>query len=129
MCLKKGKLMLFFEFWARLFSLDLQWFVELAMENIFWVFFFALITFIYKDMKWSWKTFFIVIFWFWICIPFIGDYLGIVYLVGGFLFLNYASRLVILTFTETIPSLKGRLAMIMLLQFFAVLIFYNLFLV
>lgn len=121
--------MLFFEFWANLFSLNLQWFVELAMNNIFWVFLFGMVGFIYNDMKFKLSTFFVVVFWFWICIPFIGDYLGLVYLVGGLLFLNYTSRLVVLSFTETIPSLKGRLAVVMLFQFFAVLIFYNLFLV
>jgi hypothetical protein len=121
--------MLPLEFIERLFFLDLQWFVELAMDNIFWVFFFGMAAFIYHDMKWSWKIYFVTIFWFWICVPFIGDYLGLVYLVGGFLFLNYMSRLLVTTFTETIPSLKGRLALVMLLQFFAVLIIYNLFLV
>jgi hypothetical protein len=121
--------MLLFEFFSHLMLLDLQWFVELAMDNIFWVFLFGMITFVYRDLKWSWKTYFVVIFWFWICIPFISDFLGLVYLVGGFLFLNYMSRLIVTTFTETIPSLKGRLALVMLLQFFGVLIIYNLFLV
>ncbi len=120
--------MLVYEFFARLVSLDLQWFVELTIDNIFWVFFFAMITFVYHDLKFNWKTFFVVIFWFWISIPFLNSTLGLVYLVGGFLFLNYVSRLVITTFTESIPSLKGRLAMVMLFQFFAVLILYNLFL-
>lgn len=116
------------EFFVRLLSLDLQWFIELAMDNIFWVFLFVLIAFVYNEFKWNAKTFFIVIFWFWISIPFIGS-LGWIYLVGGFFFLNYVSRITLLTFTETIPSLKGRLPIIMLIQFFTVLIIYNLFLV
>jgi len=118
--------MIFYEFISRLLSLDFVWFVQLTMDNIFWVFLFGMITFVYHDMKWKWVTFFGIIFWFWISIPFIHS-IGMVYLVGGFFFLNYTSRLIITTFTETIPSLKGRLAFVMLLQFFAVLIFYNLF--
>lgn len=121
--------MLFYEFFAHLFSFNLQWFVELAMDNIFWVFFFGMISFIYNDLKFKWTTFFVVIFWFWICIPFIHDYLGLVYLVAGLLFLNYISRVTVTVMTETVPALKGKIAPIILLQFFAVLIFYNLFLV
>jgi len=121
--------MLFYEFFVKLVSLDLQWFVELAMENIFWVFFFVMISFIYNELKFKWTTFFVVFFWFWICIPFIHDYLGLVYMVGGFFFINYVSRTIVTIFTETVPALKGKIAPIILLQFFAVLILYNLFLV
>jgi len=121
--------MLLYEAFARLVSLDLQWFVELTMNNIFWLFVFTLITYVYCGMKWSWKTFLVTIFWFWISIPFLSGTLGLAYLVGGLLFLNYTSRLVVLTFTDTIPSLKDRMPLVMFLQFLAVLIFYNYFLV
>ncbi|MBU2100191.1 hypothetical protein KKG83_06875 [Candidatus Micrarchaeota archaeon] len=120
--------MLPFEFIGHLLSLDLQWFVELAMNNLLWLFIFIAAAFVYNNMKWSAKHFFVGFFYLWLLIYFV-PMLGWIYLVGGFLFLNYVSRIVVLTFFGNIPALKDSYPAIMVIQFFAVLVYYNLFLV
>ncbi len=118
--------MFVFEFFSSLFSLDLQWFVEAAMNNLVWVFVFGLVAFVYNDMKWSAKNFFVSVFYIMMLVDFV-PYFGWVYLVGGFFFLNYVSRIVILTFAGNIPALKNSFPAIMAIQFWLVLIYYNLF--
>ncbi len=120
--------MLVFEFFSRLLALDLMWFVQLAMDNLVWVFVFGMAAFIYNNMKWSSKYFFVSVFYIWTLINFV-PMVGWVYLVGGFFFLNYISRVIILTFAGNIESLKESFPAIMAVQFWLVLIYYNLFLV
>jgi hypothetical protein len=120
--------MLPFEFIGNVLSLNLQWFVELVMGNLLWVFVFIMLTFINNEMKWSTKIFFVALFYVWTTITLIPA-LGLVFLVGGFLFFTYITRVVAIIFTENIPSLKDRLPLVLALQFIGSLIYYNLFMV
>ena len=100
--------MLTLEFIAKIISLDLQWFVELAMNNLVFLFMFLAFTFVFSEMKFSPKIFVV----FTIAIIAFEEFLaeiGVFYLVGGFLFLYYVSTIALLAFTETIPALKGRI--------------------
>jgi hypothetical protein len=52
--------------------------------------------------------------------------LNIVILVGGFLFVYYIGEVILLTFTETIPSLKGKLPFTLTIYFFIMVALYAL---
>ncbi len=120
--------MLPFEFIGNLLSFNVQWFVELIMNNLLWLFVFVLATYVNHDMQWSWKSFFVITFYIWLNITFFPE-IGVVFLVGGFFFLLYVGRIILITFTETVPSLKGRVAPIMAIHFLATLFYYNFFVI
>ena len=54
--------------------------------------------------------------------------MGLIILVAGFLFFYYIAEVTMLTFTETVPSLKGKIPFILTLYFFVMFAVYNLFL-
>ncbi|MFH1663425.1 MAG: hypothetical protein ABH986_01200 [archaeon] len=120
--------MIVIDFFVNLVSLNLQWFVELGMNNLIWVFVFLTAAFVYNEMHWSPKYFFVSVFYILTLVEFV-PMLGWVYLVGGFFFLNYVSRITIMTFAGQISWLKDSFPAIMAVQFWLVLIYYNLFLV
>jgi hypothetical protein len=117
--------MLSVEWLPRLISLDLMWFVELAMDNLLWVFAFIAIIFIYNNMKFSYKKFIILFF---AIFPFVEFFqsVGIIILVGSFLFVYYVFELILLTFTETVPSLKGKIPFILTIYFFLMITLHGL---
>ncbi|PIN98389.1 MAG: hypothetical protein COT90_04595 [Candidatus Diapherotrites archaeon CG10_big_fil_rev_8_21_14_0_10_31_34] len=116
--------MLFYGFWANLFSLNLQWFVELAMENILFVFIFIAGTFVYNKMKFSLKFFIVIIISYVSYIEFF-DKIGIVILASAFLFVYYLGEVALLTFTGTISSIKDRVPLILTVYFIVMIILYN----
>ena len=117
--------MLTLEFFTRLFQLDLQWFVELAMNNLVWVFALIAVTFVYNNLKFSWKIFIVIVIMIFSTVEALGS-INIVILVGGFLFVYYIGEVIILTFTETIPSLKGKMPFMLTIYFFIIVTLYAL---
>ena len=115
--------MLTIDFFTHLATLDFQWFVELAMDNILWVFALIAITVIYNEMKWSTKIFIVIVLMIFSTVEAF-EVLGIIILVGGFLFVYYIGEVVLLNFTETIPSLKGKLPFVLTIYFFLMTILY-----
>ena len=109
--------MLTLDFFTHLAMLDLQWFVELAMNNIFWVFVLLAITFVYNEMKWSTKIFIVIVIMIFSTVEAF-EVMGIIILVGGFLFVYYIGEIILLSFTETIPSLKGKMPFVLTIYFF-----------
>jgi len=116
--------MLSVEWIPRLISLDLMWFIELAMDNLLWVFLFVSVIFVYNNMKFSFRNFIIVLF---AIFPFVDFFasINIIILVGGFLFVYYICEVMILTFTETVPSLQGKIPFILTLYFFVMIVLYS----
>ncbi|MBU2100193.1 hypothetical protein KKG83_06865 [Candidatus Micrarchaeota archaeon] len=117
--------MLTLEFFTRLFQLDLQWFVELAMHNLLWVFALVAVTFVYNNLKFSWKIFIVIVIMIFSTVEAF-ESVNIVILVGGFLFVYYIGEVILLTFTETIPSLKGKLPFTLTIYFFIMVALYAL---
>lgn len=103
--------MLSVEWIPRLISLDLQWFIEIAMDNLLWIFMFAAIVFIYNK-KFSWKFFLILVLGVVGYVEFM-EGIGIILLVAMFLFVYYTGEVIILTFAESVPSLKNRFPLIL----------------
>ncbi len=89
--------MLSLEWIPKLFSLDLQWFIELAMNNLVWVFMFLAITFVFNEMKFSPKIFIVLILGLIGFEEFLAE-MEIYYLVAGFLFVFYVLELIVLVF-------------------------------
>ncbi|MFH1895029.1 MAG: hypothetical protein ABIJ74_00395 [archaeon] len=119
--------MLSLEWIPRLISLDLMWFVELAMNNLVWVMVFVGITFIFNEMKFSPKIFVVLSLGLIGFEEFFAE-MGIFYLVGGFLFVFYVFEFIVLVFAEAIPSLKGKLPFVETIYFLAILTIYFVFL-
>ncbi|MFH1663427.1 MAG: hypothetical protein ABH986_01210 [archaeon] len=116
--------MLSIDFFVKFATLDLQWFVELAMDNLLWVFLFIAVAFVYNNNKFSLKMFLVILISIISYIEFF-DAVGIIFLVGGFLFVYYAVEVILLTFTETMPQLKGKIAFVLTVYFFVMLTLYN----
>jgi len=119
--------MLTLEFISRIASLDLQWFVQLFLDNLVLAFIFLVITFIFNEMKFSPKIFVVLSVGLIVAEEFLAE-MGIIWLVGGFLFVYYISEFVVLTFAESIPKLKNRLPLVETIFFFSLLAVYFVFL-
>ncbi len=103
--------MLSVEWIPRLISLDLMWFVELIMGNLLWAFMFFAIVFVYNE-KFTWKFLIILVLGIFGYLEFLAG-VNLVVLVAGFLFVYYTLEVVLLNFTETVPSLKGKIPLVL----------------
>jgi len=117
--------MLSIEWIPRLVALDLQWFVELAMDNLLWVFLLLAITFIYNSNKFSLRNFLVIVIMIFSTVEALGN-VGIVILVGSFLFVYYIVEVILVTFTETVPGFQGKIPFVLTIYFFVMLVLYNL---
>jgi len=117
--------MLTLDFFVKLVSLDLQWFVELIMNNLLWVFAMTAVTIVYNKMKFSWTIFIVIIIMIFSTVEAL-ESIGIVILIGGFLFVYYIGEVTLLTFTSNIPSMKDKIPFILTIYFFLMIILYNL---
>jgi len=118
--------MLSLEWIPRLFSLDLMWFIYLAMDGLLWVFLFSFVVFVYNKMKFSFRIFAVIVLA-WLSFIEFFDALGIVTLAGGFIFVYYIGQFVILNLISTVSSLKNRIPFVLTLYFLAMFAFYNIF--
>ena len=117
--------MLTLDFFVKLVSLGLQWFVELIMNNLLWVFAMTAVTIVYNKMKFSWTIFIVIIIMIFSTVEAL-ESIGIVILIGGFLFVYYIGEVTLLTFTSNIPSMKDKIPFILTIYFFLMIILYNL---
>lgn len=118
---------MFFELVENLVSFNLAWFWSLLQAHWLMFFMFIALSVFYKPEKWL-KFFFILWIYLWIFSDFL-SISGWIVFSASFLFLNYVSRVALMTFAESIPWCKDRLPLIFSLQFLTVLIIYNLILV
>ncbi len=120
---------MFFNFLNAVLGFDIAWFVWLIEHNLFYVFAFITLCFFFwgNSMK---KAVIVtvllsIVAWAWVDFELIS---GWVLFAGGFLSIYYVTKMVIMVFAESMPSLKNKLILVSEIQFFALLIIYNLFL-
>lgn len=114
-----------FSFLQHLFALDLPWFAGLVMGNLFFLFAFcALAHFLFGRGKML-KGLVLISLMLWSQIE-MTNIFGLVWAVGGFLMLNYMSRVAIVLFAENTKQLKSRLVIVMFFQFYVLVAVYNL---
>ncbi len=118
---------MFLNFLTHLLNFDIPWLVALVMNNLPFLFMFAAIVYFFFEGKklvlgvillslvvWVWQDF--------------TNASGTVLFVASFLMLHYITRLAVVAFAESVPSLKGRLVLVLQLQVIALFVFFNLFL-
>ena len=119
--------MLFFEAMQALFALDLGFFIDIFMNNLFWVFAFYVMLYIFFDGK---NMVYWFIFWsflVWAIVDF-QDLTGIVFTAGGFLFLYYLSKIALLGFAESVPGLRRYMVVISTVSAYTLMVVYTFFL-
>src|SRR3989344_1613888 len=112
-------------------NLNIGWFIELALDNLLWVFIFFATANILDDSKTlvgSIMLFLFFVFDFFAELGF-SQASGWVFLGAGFLAIVYLSRIAISIWVEYTPSLKRHMLKILAAHWLAVYIIYNLFLV
>lgn len=107
-------------------SLDLGWFVEVTLNNLFWVFGFMAAAFYFWDGKKVWGHFFIVVAVMWISLDFTA-LTGWTFFAAMFLMVLYIGRMAVLMFAETTNFGKKNLPLIYVLYFWIWLVIFNLF--
>lgn len=117
------------DFFTHLFTLDIGFFVWLILANIFFLFVFAAVCH-YFYPKAKLKTYIMLFIFFCISMWALADFSSAVgwTMTGAvFLMLLYITRMALLTFIES-PKLPTRVLIIVsILQFYAIYIFYNIF--
>src|SRR3989344_6350354 len=101
----------FFEAMQALFALDLGFFIDVFMNNLFWVFAFYAMLYLFFNGK---NIVYWFIFWGFLVWAILDwqDLTGIVFTAGGFLFLYYLSKIALLAFAESVPGLRKYLVVI-----------------
>ncbi len=117
------------DFFTHLFSLDLAWFVWLIFANLFFLFtFIALIHYLYPKTKHLTQIVLFVLFCIniWAVVDFS---LAVGWIITGsvFLMIHYITRVALVTLVESPKTSTRTLVILMMIQFYAVYIFYNLF--
>ncbi len=117
---------MFWEFLAGVVALDVHGLVSFLFSNLYWVFAFGALAFWYFPKKNIFAGIILISFFMWSFVD-LTLVFGWVYLVAGFLALNYISRIAVLAFTESDEILRKHTLLIMVIQFYVTWIFYNLF--
>ena len=115
----------------RAISLDLAWFVSLAMSNLLWVFIFYAAANILDEsntISGSIALFLIFTFDLFTELTFF-SITGWVFLGTGFLALLYITRVALSLWVENTPSLRKHLLKILTVHWLAIFVIYNVFLV
>lgn len=106
---------MFWEFLSKLAALDISWLAGFLFANLFWVFAFGALAFWYYPKKNIFLGIIVISIFLWSFIDLTKSF-GWVYLVSGFLALNYVSRIAVLAFTESYPALQKHAVLIMGIQ-------------
>jgi len=118
--------MVFFEAIQALLSLDISFFVGIAIDNIFWIFAFYALIFYFMEGK---RTIYFFLLLTVLIFAFI-DFESIT-LIGwsaaSFLLIYYITKLAVLAWAENSPSMKNKLVLISEIQFLGLLIIYTFF--
>lgn len=115
------------EFFARLFSLNLQWIVDFILNNILWVFAFAACGYFFYPNKKLFYGFLFITFMNWSILDFTKA-VGWVVLDPGYFSITIMAMFAVLFFAEADENLRKNLVFINSLRFIIVLIVFNLFL-
>ena len=116
----------FFEMIARLLAFDIGWYASQIMANLLWIFMAFVLMHLFlggKRVIWGVILFFFVAHA-WAAAE---QLYGVVIFAAGFLGIYYMTKLGVIMFAESVPSLRRHLILIAEVQFFAVLILYNVF--
>ena len=118
---------MFFEAVQALFSLDLLFFIEIFMENLLWVFMFIALMYFFFDGKRTiyFSFLFVLVMWAWADLE---PLTGLVWTSAFFLLFYYLSKIALIGFTESSPSLKKYTIIISTLQFYILFLIFNFFL-
>lgn len=105
---------------------DLPWVATLILANLHYLFAFAAIAFFNARDK---LMFFLMLtVYMWGTAGFT-SVTGLIVLTGGFLSLHYIVRAVLMILVEDVKSLQPKLVPLLVLEFFVLVIIYNLFLI
>ena len=119
--------MAFFEAMQAIFALDLGFFIDVFMNNLFWVFAFAVMLHYFFDGK---NLVYWFVFWSFLVWAILDwqDLTGIVFTAGGFPFLYYLSKLALLGFAESVPGLRKYMVVISTVTAYTLMLLYTFFL-
>ncbi len=118
---------MFLEALTHALTLDLFWFIDLIMNNLFWLFSLLAVMYFLTDGKKAVLGFVIIIFDLWI----IRDFeliSGAVIFSGGFLAIYYISKLAFLTVIENSKRFNKHIIIASTMHAWAVIFIYNIFL-
>lgn len=118
---------MFVEFMAHAFALDLDWIISLIMSNLHYLFAFAAVVYFFLEGKKVILGVIIISLLLWAVMD-LGTVAGFVVFVGGFLIINYLTKLALLTFVED-TTFKKWLIPVSTAQAYIVLLAYNYFMV
>mgnify|MGYP001612713284 CR=1 FL=1 len=119
--------MAFFNALQAFVNLDVVFFVNIIMQNLFWVFAFYIMVHIFFEGK---NTVYWFVFWslvLWAILDW-QDLTGFVFTAGAFLFLYYLSKIALLAFAESVPSLKRYLVVLSTISAYILIVVYAFFL-
>ncbi len=116
----------FFEMVARLLAFDIGWYVSAIMANLLWIFIVTVLMYMFLEGKRVVKgvVMFFFLAHFWVAA---GSLYDISILVAGFLGIYYMTKLGVMMFAESVPSLRRHLILISAVQFYILIVVYNAF--
>ena len=118
--------MVFLELLQRALALDIGFFIDFVLGNLFWEFaFYSLIYFFYNGKR---VLYFAIIFtimmWAWVDLEHIS---GLYWTVGSFLLIYYITKIATVAIVESTPRLKRYVVIISSLQFYVLFLVYQFF--
>lgn len=119
---------MFFEITQHALALDIAWFAELLLDNLFWVFaLIALMYFFTDGRRVIWASVLVMFDIF--TVTAMTDMSGMIFLSGGFLGIYYITKIIFLKLVEDSKSFKRWIIPASALHGFVLIIIYNAFMV
>ena len=118
---------MFLEALTHVLTLDLFWFIDLIMNNLFWVFAFIAVMYFFTDGKRTILGVILIIFDMWLFVD-LEIVASAVIFSGGFLTVYYISKLAFLTIVENSKKFKKHIIVASTLQGWVMIFIYNIFL-
>ena len=116
--------MAFFEAMQAIFSLNVVFFIDMIMNNLFWLFAFYVLIYFFFEGKNTVYWFVLWSFLLWAILDW-EDLTGFVFTAGLFLMFYYLSKLAFLKFSESIPQLKDHLVLLSAIQAYSLIVIYT----
>lgn len=118
--------MVFFEALQALLNIDIQFFIDITLNNLVWVaIFYALIHYFFDGKKvWYWFLFWSVLLW---AILDWEKLTGYVFTGAAFLLLYYITKISLLALAENSPGLRKYLVVISTIQAYSLIIIFTFF--
>ncbi len=112
---------------AATLSLDVAWWLHIIFANLFWVFGFLAIAYFFFGGKKMLSGFLVIVLAIWATMDF-SAFSGWTFTAAAFLLLYYITRLSLLAFIESVPSLQKHILPPFVIQYISLLVFFNIFL-